>query len=131
MTSSVVSQSSSSRYQTDFDKNDSIQLDDDWLTTEEVTLRRHQDAENRVIPPQPLLNYMNMEPLIIADINPPLPTSANPPELPKEQPSPQREKSTTSPALQTLISTPINKTSIPQPPMDGSTKPDTPWPVCI
>ena len=127
-----------SRYQTDFDENDPIRLDDDWLTTEELILRRHQDAENRVIPPQPPLNYMNMEPLIIPDINPPLPTSANPPELPREQPtlqkeepSPQREKSTTSPASQTVISTPINKTSILQPPMDGSTKPDTPRPVRI
>ena len=81
---------------------------------------------------------MNMEPLIIPDINPPLPTSANPPELPREQPtlqkeepSPQREKSTTSPASQTVISTPINRTSIFQPPMDGPTKPDTPRPVRI
>ena len=81
---------------------------------------------------------MNMEPLIIPDINSPLPTPANPPEPPREQPSlqreqpsPQREKSTTLPASQTLISTPIHKASIPWPPTDDPINPDTPQPVCL
>jgi hypothetical protein len=44
-----------SRYQTEFDEHDPVRLDDDWLSTDELALRRYLDAQNNVIPPPPLV----------------------------------------------------------------------------
>ena len=43
----------SSRYQTYFDENDPVRLNDEWLSRDEIALRKHQDAQQRVIPPAP------------------------------------------------------------------------------
>ena len=40
-----------SRYQSDFDHNDPVRLDDEWLSSDELDFRRHQDAQHRVVPP--------------------------------------------------------------------------------
>jgi hypothetical protein len=40
-----------SRYQTDFDDSDPTRLDDEWLSTDELAFRKHQDAQLRVVPP--------------------------------------------------------------------------------
>jgi len=40
-----------SRYQSDFDHNDPVRLDDEWLSSDELDFHRHQDAQHRVVPP--------------------------------------------------------------------------------
>jgi hypothetical protein len=44
-----------SRYQSTFDDNDPIRLADEWLSSDELDLRKHQDAQTRIVPPQMLL----------------------------------------------------------------------------
>ena len=66
-----------SRYQTDFDENDPIRLDDEWLSSDELALRKHQDAQLRVVPPPPLVEPVVsspflpalVEPLTVPDVN--------------------------------------------------------------
>ena len=42
------------RYQTAFDDNDPVRLDDEWLSSDELALRRHEDVQRRIIPPPSL-----------------------------------------------------------------------------
>ena len=43
-----------SRFQTHFDENDPVRLDDEWLSSDEIALRKHQDSQQRIVLPQPV-----------------------------------------------------------------------------
>ena len=88
----------SSRYETIFDDNDPIRLSDEWLTSEELDLRRHQDSQNRVVLPPiafdpiPATPLQPLDPPIIDPIFPSLLQQGIQPQ--REQPSQQREPTT-------------------------------------
>ena len=80
-----------SRYQTNFDDNDPVRLHDDWLTTDELALRRHQDSQSRIISPP--VSYTNRELPITQAVEASPQTLTDPPEQQrKEPPEPQREQ---------------------------------------
>ena len=83
----------SSRYQTDFDDNDPTRLDDEWLTMDKITLQRHQDAQDKIIPP-PLVNNPTLDPTCLPNPESHLPILTLPTsvEHQREQLQPQREQ---------------------------------------
>ena len=88
-----------SRFQTHFDDGDPVRLDQEWLTTDEITLRNHQDAQNRILHPLPV-DYAHLETQVSPLVDTPLKTPIDPSESQREQSQLQREP---VPRLSTLL----------------------------
>ena len=127
-------------YKTEFDYNDPIRIDDEWLSIEELTLRRHQDSQDRIVPPPPLPD--STDPIcpkmnIIPQLDPLTPTLTALPEHQREPLSPQRENLPVQREFQSpemnpttpIIPSPVPQTQTHPPPLPKPTIPNSPQPI--
>ena len=104
-----------SRYQVHFDENDPVRLDDEWLSSDEVALRKHQDSQQRIVLPPPvpytelasgpftlpvLTPTILVEPTVV-DVAPTLQRELTPPSTPAKE-FPAKSTPTPTPAPEAL-----------------------------